>query len=148
MTKYLLDASVLVPLLLDYGEKLLNIATKVTLYTLDLTIYETGNSLWKLVVYLNTIDLKDAKDIMGVLKNLTEKEIVKTIHFNQLNPYKILELATNEKITFYDASYIVASETTEAILVTEDRELGEKARKYVNTSAYTQFKQEIKNITP
>ena len=99
-------------------------------------------------MYLNTIDLKDAKDIMGVLKNLTEKEIVKTIHFNQLNPYKILELATNEKITFYDASYIVASETTEATLVTEDRELREKARKYVNTAAYTQFKQEIKNITP
>lgn len=144
MTRYLLDASVLVPLLLDYGEKLLNIASKATIYTLDLTIYEAGNSLWKLVVYLNTIDLKDAKDIMHVLKDLTKRGIVKTIRFNQLNPCKILELAANEKITFYDASYIVASEKTEATLVTEDKELREKAGKYVNTVTYTQFKQEVK----
>ena len=144
MTRYLLDASVLVPLLLDYGEKLLNIAAKTTIYTLDLTIYEAGNSLWKLVVYLNTIDLKDAENIMHVLKDLTKKEVVKTIRFNQLNPCKILELAANEKITFYDASYIVASEKTEATLVTEDKELREKAGKHVNTATYTQFKQKVK----
>ena len=144
MTRYLLDTSVLVPLLLDYGEKLLNIASKTTIYTLDLTIYEAGNSLWKLVTYLNTIDLKDAENIMHVLKDLTKKEVVKTIRFNQLNPCKILELAANEKTTFYDASYIVASKITEATLVTEDKELREKAGKHVNTATYTQFKQKVK----
>jgi len=144
--KFLLDASVLVPLLLDYGEKLLSIAAKVSLHILDLTVYETGNSLWKMSTLLKIISLEDAVEITEVLKDLTIRKLIEPIYFNELNLLRIIELAANENITFYDSSYIVASEKLNAVLVTEDKELVKKAEKYVNVMTYTQLKQYLSNL--
>ncbi|RLE92494.1 MAG: hypothetical protein DRN04_10190 [Thermoprotei archaeon] len=144
--KFLLDASVLVPLLLDYGEKLLSIAAKVSLHILDLTVYETGNSLWKMSTLLKIISLEDAVEITEVLKDLTRRKLIEPIYFNELNLLRIIELAANENITFYDSSYIVASEKLNAVLVTEDKELVKKAEKYVNVMTYTQLKQYLSNL--
>lgn len=141
--KYLLDASALIPLLLDYGEKLLDKVTKVVLYVTDLTFYEAGNSLWKLVMFLNTMKLEEAKDILHALSKLIESRVLEVIHFRELDLCRIIKLAISERITFYDASYIVASERAKATLVTEDRKLREKAKKYVSTTTYTLFIQEI-----
>jgi predicted nucleic acid-binding protein len=69
--RYLLDASVLLPLLLDYGDRLLSLVSKVELFITDLTVYEVGNSLWKLVVLLKTLDIRDADDIVYVLEGFT-----------------------------------------------------------------------------
>jgi len=140
---YLLDASTLVPLLTDYGEKIFNITDKTLLYTLDLTFYEVGNSLWKMATLLHIVSLDDAIEIIEVLKDLTRKGYIKTIHFNELNPTKIIKLATNEKITFYDSAYIIASQKYNTILVTEDKELIEKAKKHINVITYTQFKKQL-----
>jgi predicted nucleic acid-binding protein len=141
--RYLLDASTLLPLLLDYGEKLLAITTRVELFILDLTLYEVGNSLWKLVALLNTLELKDAEDIVYVLKSMLSRGMLKVVEYSKLDPQRILELAVNEKLTFYDASYIAASETIKAVLATEDTELREKARKYISVIGYKEFREKL-----
>ncbi len=139
----MLDASTLLPLLLDYGEELLSVATRVELYVVDLTLYEVGNSLWKLVTLLNSLELRDAEDIVYILKSLVKKEVVRVVRFDELDLYKVLGLAVGERLTFYDVSYIVASEAVGAVLVTEDRELREKARKYINTMGYSEFRERL-----
>ncbi|RLE98682.1 MAG: hypothetical protein DRJ63_07390, partial [Thermoprotei archaeon] len=134
--KFLLDASVVVPLLIDYGEKLLNIVAKVSFHVLDLTVYEAGNSLWKMSTLLKITSLEDAIEIIEVLKELTRKKLIKPIYFNELDLLGITELAARENTTFYDSSYIVASKKLNATLVTEDKELIKKAEKYVNVMTY------------
>ncbi len=141
--KFLLDASVLVPLLLDYGEKLLDVSAKVSLYTMDLTVYEVGNSLWRLANLLKAIDLEDAVEIMEVLTELTRKSFLGIIRFSELDISRILKLATTEELTFYDSSYIVAAEKLNVTLATEDEELGVKARKYVKTITYRKLRETL-----
>ena len=141
--KFLLDASVLVPLLLDYGERLLDVSAKVSLYTMDLTVYEVGNSLWRLANLLKAIDLEDAVEIMEVLTELTRKSFLGIIRFSELNLSRILKLATIEGLTFYDSSYIVAAEKLNVTLATEDEELGVKARKYVKTITYRRLRETL-----
>jgi len=143
MKKFLLDASVLVPLLLDCGEKLLDIAGKVSLYTMDLTVYEVGNSLWKLVFLLKSISLDDAVEIMEVLMDLVKRGFVKIVRFGELDASRIIRLAVAEELTFYDSAYITAAEKLSVAFVTEDKELGEKARKYVKIMVYKQLQESI-----
>ena len=143
MKKFLLDASVLVPLLLDYGEKLIDIADKASLYATDLTVYEVGNSLWKLVFLLKNISLNDAVEIMDILIELAEKEFIKIVYFNELTPSRIIKLAVARGLTFYDSTYIVAAEKLNAVLATEDKELREKAKEYVKVIAYKQLQENI-----
>ena len=141
--KFLLDASVLVPLLLDYGEKLLDVSVKVSLYTMDLTVYEVGNSLWRLANLLKAIDLEDAVEIMEVLTELTRKSFLGIIRFSELDISRILKLTVIEGLTFYDSSYIVAAEKLNVTLATEDEELGVKARKYVKTITYRRLRETL-----
>jgi len=139
----LLDSSVIIPLLLDYGERLLGIAVERQLYIIDLTIYEAGNGLWKLATLLRRIELRDAEEIIKVLKTLVERRVIKVITFNELDVEGVMELASRERITFYDASYIEASRRLDATLVTGDRELGEKAGRYVKVSTYDELRREL-----
>jgi len=116
--RLLLDASVIVPLILDYGERIIGLAARAPLHTIDLAVYETGNSLWKLSSLLKTIGLEDANEVLEVLRELVRRRI----------------------ITFYLASYIAAAETLNAVLVTEDKELRKKAENYVSTMTYVQLR--------
>ena len=139
--KYLLDASALIPLLLDLGEKVLEIATKAQLYATDLTLYEIGNGLWKLVALLKVMDLEDALELMDVVQVLVAKEFLKVVSYRELDLKKALELAIRERLTLYDTTYIIAAVSLNATLVTEDERLRDKASKYVATTTYTSFKQ-------
>ena len=141
--RYLLDASTLLPLLLDYGDEVLSIASKAKLFVTDLTLYEVGNSLWKLVTLLKSLDLRDAEDIMYVLESFVRRGVFRVVSLEELNPQRILQLAVNEMLTFYDASYIVASEAVKATLITEDAELRKKAGKHVSTIGYEEFKRKL-----
>jgi len=145
MKRFLLDASVLIPLLLNYGEKLLGITGEISLYLMDLTIYEVGDSLWKLVFLLKVISLKDAIEIIEVLEDLVKKRFIRAVYFTELNLPKIVKLAIAEGLTFYDSSYIAAAEKLSSTLVTEDKELRKKAKKYVKTMSYEQLQENIRH---
>ena len=141
--RFLLDSSVITPLMLDLGERLLNLSAGKELYSIDLTFYEVGNSLWKLTLLLKSINLKDAMEILDVLKSLVLRKIITLIRFDDLDAPRIIKLAVDEGLTFYDASYIVAGEKLNAALATEDEELRRKAEKYINVITYTNLKQQI-----
>ena len=141
--KHLLDASVLVPLLNDLGEQLIVKAAEMQLLTTDLAVYEASNSLWKLSTLLKLIALEDAVEAVDVLGDLTARGVIRAIGFGELDLSSVLRLAGGEELTFYDASYIVAAETTGATLVTEDGKLKEVASKHVDTMTYTNFRHKV-----
>ena len=138
---YLLDASALVPLLSEFGKQLIVKARETKLFTMDLTIYEAGNSLWKLSTLLKSISLEDAAELIGVLGDLTATEIIEAIRFTELNLTRTLRMANEHGITFYDSSYILIAKERAATLVTDDAKLRDAASKYAKTMAYRDFKE-------
>ena len=141
--KYLLDASALLPLLTKHGKQLIIEASRENLVTTDLAIYEACNSLWKLATLLKTISIKEAIDVATALKDLTTKNIIQPINFTKLDFTNTLSKAYKKQLTFYDASYITAAESTQAILVTEDEKLRKTANKFVKTITYTDLETKL-----
>ena len=141
--KYLLDASALLPLVTRRGRRLIADILHIDLITTDLAMYETCNSLWKLATLLKTITLEDAADVGMVLKDLTARNVIQTVNFSHLDFSHTLGIAHKERLTFYDASYIAASESKEAVLVTEDGGLRKAAGKFVRTIAYTRLENRL-----
>ena len=141
--KYLLDASALLPLVTRHGKQLIVEASLENLVTTDLAIYEACNSLWKLTTLLKTISLEDAVDVATTLKDLTMKNVIQPINFAKLDFSHTLNKAYKERLTFYDASYIATAESTEAILVTEDKKLRKAAGKFVKTITYTDLESRL-----
>jgi len=138
---YLLDASALIPLLSEFGKKLIVKGRETRLFTIDLTVYEVGNSLWKLSTLLRSISLEDSAKLIDALGDLITTEIIEVIMFTELNLARTLRMAKEGGITFYDSSYILAAKERDAILVTDDAKLRDVARKHVKTMAYRDFKE-------
>ena len=107
--------------------------------TTDLALYEACNGLWKIAALLKTISLADAFSVAAILEELASRNIIQTVSFNKLNFSKTIELACKEKLTFYDASYIVVAENSKATLVTDDGKLKKVAEKFVKTENYANF---------
>ncbi len=128
--RYLLDASSLMLLI----KKATIEATAKTLedaVMLDLTFYEVGNVVWKEANLTKFLTSKEAEKL-GRLAH----EIISTA--NRISPEeeafpKILEIASSENLSFYDSSYIYFAKKEALSLITEDKRLREKAKKYVNT---------------
>jgi predicted nucleic acid-binding protein len=134
--KYLLDASALLPLTIRRGKQLIIEASREDLGTTDLAIYEACNSLWKLSTLLKLISLEDAVDAANTIKDLAVRGVIKPIKFTKLDFSNTLRIANKEGLTFYDALYIAAAESSEAILVTEDEKLKKTANRLVKTITY------------
>ncbi len=98
-----------------------------------LTIYEVLNGLWKEVYLVKTLTLEEVEKLNQVIIEIMS-------YMNILSPRgfekEILETAIKLGITVYDSSYIVLAQKHGLILVTEDKELRDKAKKLV----------EVKNI--
>jgi len=141
--KYLLDASALLPLVTRRGKQLIVEASRETLVTTDLAIYEACNSLWKLSTLLKSISLEDTVDVANTLKDITLRSLIQPINFAKLDFSQTLKRAYKEQLTFYDTSYITTAESTEAILVTEDEKLRKAASKFVKTITYTDLENRL-----
>jgi len=141
--KYLLDASALLPLVTRRGKQLIVEASRETLVTTDLAIYEACNSLWKLSTLLKSISLEDTVEVANTLKDLALRSLIQPINFAKLDFSHTLKRAYKEQLTFYDTSYITTAESTEAILVTEDEKLRKAASKFVKTITYTDLENRL-----
>ena len=141
--KYLLDASAILPLVTRRGKRLIPEASRETLITTDLAMYEACNSLWKLSTLLKSISFDDAVEVAITLKDLATRNLIQTIGFAKLELSNIFNKAHEEQLTFYDASYITAATSAEAILVTEDEKLRRVANKFVRTATYTDLETRI-----
>lgn len=96
--------------------------------TLDLSRYELGNIIWKECVLKGLISreeaLQRAEDMAKMLEFIKIEKVESDEDFKEA-----LKLAADLKITFYDASYLEIAKARRLSLVTEDKELREKAKK-------------------
>jgi predicted nucleic acid-binding protein len=127
------------------GKQLIAQATHANLITTDLAIYEACNGLWKLATLLKTIKLEDATRIASLLHELTAKNVIQTLCFTSIDLPNTLTIASDLKLTFYDASYIAAAQKTKATLVTEDQKLRKiAAGNSVTTMSFSQLQSELR----
>lgn len=119
----LFDANTLVNLLLKEGGVGLRkvFANRI----LDLTIYEVGNSLWKLSFLQDKITPREAREAASLLED--SKNHFDILPVTQLDLDEIIDVAAEHEITFYDASYLVGAKEENLKLVTEDEKLAEIA---------------------
>jgi len=129
--KYLLDTSSLILLIkkadVESAVEMLNGAA-----VLDLTYYELGNVIWKESSLSKFLTPKEAESL-GVM---AQEIITKTDQIRCLGGafLKILEIARNESLSFYDSSYLFTAKDRGFTLTTEDRKLRTKAKKYIEVS--------------
>jgi len=123
---YLLDTSALYPLIKTLKENLLDYTNIITV--LDLTLYETGNTVWK--------EWK-----RGLIKNLDKVLLMIEEVFKEINKVSIqaedikniTKIAVKNNITFYDAAYIYIAKKHNYTLVTEDKDLLKTYSKAITT---------------
>ncbi len=121
--RYVFDASALVNLAKRGCLKVL-----IDGATLDLAAYETLNSVWKEEALLGRIDRETANSFVKVLSLALRGVRVTGIAGHEADVYR---LASEEKITVYDAAYLWLAVRENLVLVTDDKRLREKAVKYV-----------------
>jgi predicted nucleic acid-binding protein len=123
--RYLMDASLIGVLLGRMKEKAVEFLEGTV--TLDLALYELGNFIWKECVLKRIISRKEALEriedlvkILGLmdLEKLEKEDVGST-----------MILAVDLDLTFYDASYLYIAKSRNMILITEDKELLEKAKR-------------------
>ncbi|MEL9941045.1 MAG: type II toxin-antitoxin system VapC family toxin [Ignisphaera sp.] len=90
--------------------------------TLDLAVKEVANALWKKVLR-NEISYNIAQ---AIIRDLAEEKAIPLISQDKLL-VQALAIAVNEKITVYDALFIVAAKELRAELVTSDKKQMEVA---------------------
>lgn len=99
--------------------------------TLDLARYEMGNILWKNYALKAKAEEKELESLVEVVKQtLNILEIMQITGDEE----KVLNVAMELRITFYDASFAYSAKMSEAMLVTEDAELLRKVASYVRAS--------------
>lgn len=141
--RYLLDASALVPLVTKFGKDLIARASRDWFATTDLAIYEACNSLWKMSSLLGSISLEDGLETVSIIRELTERDTIHLIGVSKVELAATLRLASEQKLTFYDASYVTIAEDQRAALITQDRELSDVARKRVEVLSFTGLEHRI-----
>jgi len=97
---------------------------------LDLTFYEVGNAIWKESTLTKFLTPKEAERLGTTTQTILAK-------VNQANReagdfQKILQIAQTEKLPYYDSRYVYFAKKAALPLVSEDKELRTKARKYVD----------------
>ncbi|HJT09686.1 MAG TPA: type II toxin-antitoxin system VapC family toxin [Candidatus Nitrosotalea sp.] len=103
-------------------------------YILGLTLYEVLNVIWKLSYREKKITLEQASTLLDSILLLIQR--MKIVDINGLER-RVQELAIQEGLTAYDASYLAVAEKLDLVLVTDDRELERVARKYVKVMKTT-----------
>jgi predicted nucleic acid-binding protein len=91
-------------------------------------VYEVGNALWKEARAGRLPWREAAGALLRVLSSL------KTLDDPPLE--KVLEVASERDLTFYDASYAYVAETLGLLLVTQDRELLRKSPAAIDVGTF------------
>jgi len=98
-------------------------------HALDLTFYEAGNVVWKTAHLRDEIDAESCEGAVSVLGKLGDEMVIHT--FDELELGGVMQVAIEDDLTFYDASYVEVAEDENLALVTLDAELSKKASERV-----------------
>lgn len=121
----LFDASAVINIIVNRGSE----ATKLLKnhIILDLTIYEVGNSIWKLCYLEKKITHEEACKFLRLFLSLTQHMTILSIDGIEEN---VKKHSVEKGLTFYDASYVAVSENQNLLLVTDDDRLAKVASKH------------------
>ena len=131
--KHLLDASSLM-LLIKKADVKLTVECLQESLILDLTFYEVGNAVWKESTLLKFLTPQEAKRIGTMAQTILAK--IDQVTNEGEDFQKILEIAQNENLSFYDSSYVFYAKQRGLHLVTEDKKLEMKAKKHVEVRTF------------
>ncbi|MGA3061383.1 MAG: type II toxin-antitoxin system VapC family toxin [Candidatus Bathyarchaeia archaeon] len=134
MKHYLLDASSFMFLIKKFNAKSVIECLQDSII-LDLTFYEVGNAIWRestLTKFLTPEEAKALEKVTQTILSKTDKITAEVSTFQS-----ILEIAKNEKLSFYDSSYIYFAKEKNLKLATEDKQLKAKAQKYLDVQSIT-----------
>ncbi|MGC8912096.1 MAG: type II toxin-antitoxin system VapC family toxin [Nitrososphaeria archaeon] len=123
--KYLMDSSAIIMTLKWLKEKSVEVLDgKVTL---NLACYEINNVIWKQCVLEKSINIEAAvsraKETAQLLEIMDIEELESAEDYSET-----MKLAIEQKLTFYDSSYLQTAKNKDYIFVTEDKELLEKSK--------------------
>ncbi len=125
---YVVDASVYAPLIAICGKDLVRAVRELEFVLLDLTVYETCNAFWKEYVKLRKISRDEAIQACLASKSLTQ--YAKLYRITDLDVKKVMRIAVENNITFYDSSYIALAQKLKAPISSEDQDIVSIAPKY------------------
>jgi predicted nucleic acid-binding protein len=127
--KYLLDASAFI-LLIKKADIDSTVQCLENSLVLDLTFYEVGNAIWKESSLTKFLTPKEAEKLMTTAETVLAN--INRVTNEAKDFQKILKIAQTEKLSYYDSSYVYSAKEIGLQLVTEDKELRTKTRKYVD----------------
>ncbi|MDW8033981.1 MAG: type II toxin-antitoxin system VapC family toxin [Nitrososphaerota archaeon] len=133
--KAIVDASSLLMMMKNFDEETLLYKLN-DLATLDLAFYEIGNALWKHVSIRNIVGKEEIESVISAVRKVFLSDNFTKISWRDLDCFTIFDMAVSNKITFYDASYLVTSITFKMPLVTEDEPLKKAAVKHVQVMSW------------
>jgi len=127
MTRYLIDASSFIFLVkkvdLKRAEDLLKTSS-----ILELTFYEVGNAIWKEICLTKFLSKSEAEAMRNVSQIILAR--IERLPNEIMSFQKTLEISENERLPFYDSSYLFFAKDRGLTLITEDKRLSAKAKKY------------------
>jgi len=92
-------------------------------FSLEIARYELGNIVWKDHILLRIISKEEAeKTIETIKRTLALMDVLQIAE----NEDAIFKIASELRITFYDAAYVHAAKAKELVLITEDQRLIKK----------------------
>jgi predicted nucleic acid-binding protein len=128
MKRHLIDASSLMLLMKTASIQMELDFLKVS-SILDLTFYEIGNAIWKETCLTKFLTKKEAEDLRNKVQIVLAK--INRISSEASSFQRIFDVSEGEKLSFYDASYLLVAKEKGLILLTEDKELRTKAKKQI-----------------
>ncbi len=114
----LYDASAFLNLLLSEGSKSLSVLSGQAV--LDLTTYELGNSIWKLLYLQKKITKAEACSLLDSCLKIISG--MKVLYIKGLEE-DVKELSSDVGQSFYDSAYLVIAKNHDLELVTDDKKL-------------------------
>jgi len=97
--------------------------------TLSLAFYEVGNAIWRQVYLKKSLTREEGGKALATLVEVVRRMGEVSVEEGPA----VLDIAVEEGVTYYDASYICAAVKNGLTLVTDDDRLCSVARKYVET---------------
>ncbi len=95
-------------------------------HLLDLTLYEIGNTIWKINKLYKKGDRNTALESIEQAYHLTSLMNIHAIGNRQMY-LSIMENALQYNLTYYDAAYLTTAQQHKLTLVTEDKQLTKAA---------------------
>jgi predicted nucleic acid-binding protein len=124
MTNHLFDASSIMKLTKKHPHKASTLLEGE--HILDLTKYEVGNAIWKIIKLIEKTDKTNALEAVTQAYHLMAlMEVIKVEDVETLTG--TMEIAFDKDLSFYDSAYLQSAKKHGLTLVTEDTRLHKKA---------------------